>query len=251
MAHVILTGCTGTAGSAMLAQCMGSPKVARVSVLSRRPVKQAEGNDKVKVHIHKDFEIYPDSLLGELKGAAGCIWALGISTSQVKPDEYKKITYDYALAAAKAFASLNPMFNFVYISGEGVTRTPGRFTPLFARVKGDAEASLLALRSDKPGLRIWNIRPAFIDESQNPLKDGPDLMVKKLAYRAAPLLRTVWPSGVSPTGPLAEFLESCALETASMEDVKVRIQGTGVTIEEGDTLGVLLANKGIRRLAGL
>ncbi|KAL8775544.1 MAG: hypothetical protein Q9209_000040 [Squamulea sp. 1 TL-2023] len=235
----------------MLAQCMRSPKVARVSVLSRRRVSQAEGNDKVKVFIYKDYDAYPDSLLSELKGAIGCIWALGISTSQVKPDEYRKITYDYALAAAKAFASLSSTFNFVYISGEGATHSPGRFTPLFARVKGDAETSLLALRSDRPGLRIWNVRPAFIDESQNPLKEGPDVMVKKLAYRAAPLLRIVWPSGVSPTGPLAELLESCALETASIEDVKDRIQGTGVTVEEGDTLGVLLANKGIRRLAGL
>ncbi|KAL9035315.1 MAG: hypothetical protein Q9180_004926 [Flavoplaca navasiana] len=271
MAHVILTGCTGTAGSAMLAQCIKSSKVARISVLSRRPVKQAEGQDKVKVHIHQDFHSYPDNLLSELKGAVGCIWALGISTTQVKP---AVITYDYALAAAKAFASLSPVFNFVYISGDGVrmafghrpgfilrghhtliwrkvTRTPGRFTPLFARVKGEAETSLLALRSDTPGLRIWNVRPAFIDESQNPLKDGPDMLVKRLSYRIAPLLRAVWPNGVTPTSPLAAISKDCALETASKDDVKARIQGTGVTVEQGDTLGVLLANTGIRRLAGL
>lgn len=34
--------------------------------------------------------------------------------------EYNKITLDFPLAAAKAFASLSPQFNFVYISGEGV-----------------------------------------------------------------------------------------------------------------------------------
>ncbi|KAL8851947.1 MAG: hypothetical protein Q9221_003158 [Calogaya cf. arnoldii] len=271
MAHIILTGCTGTAGSAMLAQCIKSSKVARISVLSRRPVKQAKGQDKVKVHLHQDFRTYPDSLLDELKGAAGCIWALGISTSQVKSET---ITYDYALAAAKAFASLNPVFNFVCISGEGVcfvfcinphfiltshhqltrekaTHNPGRFTPLFGRIKGEAETSLLALRSDNPGLRIWNVRPAMIDESQNPLKDGPDMLMKRLMGPALPLLRTVWPSGITPTGPLAELLENCALENASKEDVKTKIQGKGVTLEEGETLGVLLANTGIRRLAGL
>ncbi|KAI4233816.1 MAG: hypothetical protein LQ349_004167 [Xanthoria aureola] len=251
MAHVILTGCTGTAGASMLAQCIKSSKVSRVSILSRRPVKQAEGQDKVKVHIHKDFNSYPDSLLRELEGAVGCIWALGISVSQVKPDEYRTITYDYTLAAAKAFAPLNPAFNFVYISGEGATRTPGRFTQLFARVKGEAETALLALRSEYPGLRIWNVRPAFIDESQNPLKDGPDIMLKKVFGRALPLFRTVWPRGVTPAGPLAELLESCTLDTASKDDVKARVQGKGVTVEEGDTLGVLLTNTGIRRLAGL
>ena len=166
------------------------------------------------------------------------------------------------------------MFNFVYISGEGVriaishdssfvildygkltlrkaTRTPGRFTPLFARVKGEAETSLLALRSDFPGLRIWNVRPAYIDESQNPLKDSPDTLVTRLSYRIAPLLRTFWPNGISLTGPLAAISEDCALETGSKDEVKARIQGKGVTIEEGDTLGVLLPNMGIRRLAGL
>lgn len=122
---------------------------------------------------------------------------------------------------------------------------------MFARVKGEAETSLLALRLDTPGLRIWNIRPAFIDESQNPLKDGSDTLVNKLSYRIAPLLRAVWPNGVSPTGSLAAVSESCALETASKDDVKARIQGTGVTVEQGDTLGVLVSNTGIRRLAGL
>lgn len=131
------------------------------------------------------------------------------------------------------------------------TRTPGRFTQLFARVKGEAETALLALRSEYPGLRIWNVRPAFIDESQNPLKDGPDIMLKKVFGRALPLFRTVWPRGVTPAGPLAELLESCTLDTASKDDVKARVQGKGVTVEEGDTLGVLLTNTGIRRLAGL
>lgn len=131
------------------------------------------------------------------------------------------------------------------------TRTPSRFTQLFARVKGESETALLALRSGYPGLRIWNVRPAFIDESQNPLKDGPDIMLKKVLGRALPLFRTVWPSGVTPAGPLAELLESCALDTASKDDVKARVRGKGVTVEEGDTLGVLLANTGIRRLAGL
>ena len=34
--------------------------------------------------------------------------------------EYAVITRDYALAAAKAFTSLSPHFNFIFISGDGV-----------------------------------------------------------------------------------------------------------------------------------
>ncbi|KAL8944877.1 MAG: hypothetical protein Q9216_000167 [Gyalolechia sp. 2 TL-2023] len=251
MAHLILTGCTGTAGAAVLARCIETPTVATVSVLSRRPIKQAEGKGKVKVYIHEDFTTYPDSLLSNLKGAVGCIWALGISTTQVKASEYQVITYDYALAAAKAFATLSPSFNFVYVSGESVTRSPGRFTPLFSRVKGQAENSLLALRSDYPSLRIWNARPAFIDETRHPLKEGPSPLAKRLADRAGPVWRAIWPNGVTPTGPLAEVLVRCAEEMASKEDVKASMGGTGLVMEEGETLGVLLSNPGIRRLAGL
>lgn len=83
MSHIVLTGCTGTAGAGVLAHCINSSTIAKISVLSRRPVKQAEGKDKVQVLIHKDFNSYPHSLLSKLEGASSCVWALGISTSQV------------------------------------------------------------------------------------------------------------------------------------------------------------------------
>lgn len=86
MAHVILTGCTGTAGSAVLARCIASSSISRISVLSRRPVKQAQGVAKVNVIIHKDFTVYPNSLLEQLKGAVGCMWALGIRAGQASAE---------------------------------------------------------------------------------------------------------------------------------------------------------------------
>lgn len=111
--------------------------------------------------------------------------------------------------------------------------------------------SLLALRSEHPGLRIWNVRPALIDESQRPLKEGSSALSKKLADRASPALRAFWPNGISPTGPLAEVLVRCAEEAGTEEDVRAKMEGNGFTIEEGTTVGVLLRNTGIRRIAGL
>ena len=92
MTHLILTGCTGTAGSALLAHCIHSKSVSQVSVLSRRPVKQATGHEKVRVIIHKDFKSYPDSVLDQLKGATGCVWALGVPSGQVDSDRCVDIT---------------------------------------------------------------------------------------------------------------------------------------------------------------
>ncbi len=77
MSHIILTGATGTAGSAILAHCLANSSVSRVSVLSRRPVKLAEGHEKANVIIHKEYDSYPDELLSQLQGATSCIWAQG------------------------------------------------------------------------------------------------------------------------------------------------------------------------------
>ena len=81
--HLILTGATGLVGSAVLQHMIVTPSITTVSVLSRRPVPQAEGHSKVNVIIHKDYTSYPSELLEKLKGAEGCVWAQGISATQV------------------------------------------------------------------------------------------------------------------------------------------------------------------------
>lgn len=81
--HLILTGATGLVGSAVLHQMLISPSISQVSILSRRPVPQAEGHEKAKVIIHKDFTSYPATILEQLKGAEGVVWAQGISATEV------------------------------------------------------------------------------------------------------------------------------------------------------------------------
>jgi NAD dependent epimerase/dehydratase family enzyme len=81
--HLILTGATGLVGSGVLHQMINSSNITTISILSRRPVPQAEGHEKVKVIIQKDFNSYPNELLEKLNGAEGCVWAQGISITQV------------------------------------------------------------------------------------------------------------------------------------------------------------------------
>jgi uncharacterized protein YbjT (DUF2867 family) len=84
MVHLILTGATGLVGSGVLHQMLVHDGVSRISILSRRPVKMAEGHtDKVKVIIHEDFKTYDQALLDQLKDAHGCVWALGVSQNAV------------------------------------------------------------------------------------------------------------------------------------------------------------------------
>ena len=84
--HLLLTGATGLVGSGVLHQMLTNQAVTKVSILSRRPVPQAEGHDKVNVILHKDFKDYPGEVLDQLKGAAGCVWALGVSSADVSKE---------------------------------------------------------------------------------------------------------------------------------------------------------------------
>ncbi len=81
--HLILTGATGLVGSGCLHAMLAAEAVTAVTVLSRRPVPMAEGHEKVHVIIHDNFRNYPPELLEKLKGAEGCVWALGVSQNLV------------------------------------------------------------------------------------------------------------------------------------------------------------------------
>ena len=133
------------------------------------------------------------------------------------------------------------------------TRKPGRFTSLFARIKGATETSLIALISTHPSLRIYNIRPAFIDDTQDDkLKEGKKSFLYNTVDKMAPLLRAAYPNGVSPTGKLAEVLIKCVDQQRTKEEVEMAFQGKGVSFDgEGERVGVLIENVGLRRLAGL
>lgn len=75
--HIILTGATGLVGTTALTVMLKDPGVHKITILSRQPVPQAEGHKKVEVIIQEDLAVYSDETLEKLKGAHGCIWAVG------------------------------------------------------------------------------------------------------------------------------------------------------------------------------
>jgi hypothetical protein len=129
-----------------------------------------------------------------------------------------KITKDYALAASRAFQGLaheNEPFNFVYVSGAGATTEPGRFSAIFARVKGETELALAALRKQNPLMHTVSARPAAVDATAH--KAVHDyLPTPPLSYRMmAPLfltpIRVALPSFHSPTEELGQVLTEMAM----------------------------------------
>lgn len=87
--HLILTGATGLVGSGVLDAMLKMRQVSQITILSRRAVRMADDarDPRVRVVVHPDFEKYDDDaapLLRQILGDAhGCVWALGVSQSQV------------------------------------------------------------------------------------------------------------------------------------------------------------------------
>ncbi|KAF8587046.1 hypothetical protein K439DRAFT_1631038 [Ramaria rubella] len=237
--HLILTGATGTCGAAVLKHCLAEPSITRLTILARRPVALADGHAKATVLIHEDFTQYPQTVLDQMKGAEGCIWALGISQRDVNKEEYVKITYDYTMAAATAFSTLSSPFKFVFVSGEGADPTE-KSRALFAKIKGRAEKDLYELSKRNPSLRVFAARPGAIDPEGEHLKPGPPPGFSLLTI-LGPVMRRYAKSYIIGTQPLARALSGLAV-------------GNGEPIPAGDGIeaeGRTLRNWALRRLAGL
>jgi len=72
-------------------------------------------------------------------------------------DAYRRITYDFTLAAARSLVKVCPGMTFIYVSGTGTDSTE-RGRVMWARVKGATENALQAL-----GFRAtYSFRPGYI-----------------------------------------------------------------------------------------
>ncbi|KAF7336380.1 NAD(P)-bd-dom domain-containing protein [Mycena venus] len=137
-----------------------------------------------------------------LRGADGCIWAQGTSQTSVSEKEYIRITHDFPVAAAKAFAALSDTgkFNFVHVSGKGAESN----ISLYGRTKALTETALLELPNipTYSTLRVFNVRPAYVDAPE--YQPRPGIGRRVVYYGLAPILRKLTPGLVTPTDVLSK-----------------------------------------------
>lgn len=171
---VLIFGASGSAGGSVLRACFSSSDVKEIRAITRRPLRFT--HKKLRVFIHNDYLDYAP-VEEAFVDVDACLFCLGISASQVSGKEYRRITHDFALAAANMLQLHSPTAVFHFISGKG-TCLDSRF--MWARVKAETERDLMTLVNAV----CW--RPAFIDgESSN---SSPRL------YRALrPLFRLLRP----------------------------------------------------------
>jgi hypothetical protein len=153
---ILLFGATGSAGAALLEACLSASVVDEVRAIARRPLMNT--SSKLRTYIHKDFLNYA-TVEEAFHSVDACLFCLGISATQVSQEEYRTITYSYAIAAANMFKAKSPGAAFHYISGQG-TKAGSRM--FWARVKAQTERDLIELLD----ANCW--RPAFIGAKPSP-----------------------------------------------------------------------------------
>jgi uncharacterized protein YbjT (DUF2867 family) len=151
---VILFGATGMIGQGVLRECLLDPEVEEVLAIGRR--ESGIWHAKLREIVHADFFDF-SSIEPKLMGYDACFFCLGVSSAGMKEEEYRRVTYDVTLAAARTLARLNPGMAFLYVSGAGTDSTE-RGRMMWARVKGATENALLRL----PFKAAYMIRPAYI-----------------------------------------------------------------------------------------
>jgi uncharacterized protein YbjT (DUF2867 family) len=142
---VLLFGSTGMVGQGVLRECLLDPDVTEVISVVRKATGQKE--EKVREIVHANFEDFSDLKVD----ANACFWCLGVTSAGMNEADYTRITRDFTLAAAKAFAQ--PTMTFVFVSGTGADGTA-----MWARIKRSTEDAL----RDMPFKDLYVFRPGMI-----------------------------------------------------------------------------------------
>ncbi len=137
----ILFGASGMIGKGVLLECLDHPQVEQVLAVGRSKVEPE--HPKLRQITHHDFTDF-SGIESEWKGYDACFFCLGISAAGMKEADYRRITYDFTMAAAKILYKLNPGMTFTYVSGQG-TDSSEKGRMMWARVKGKVENDLLAM----------------------------------------------------------------------------------------------------------
>lgn len=141
-------------GQGALREALLDPEV--VSVVTFGRAKTGKEHAKLREIVHGDL-MNLEPVKEQLRGFDVCFFCLGISSAGLSEAEYRKITFDYAMSAAKTLVELNPSMVFLFISGMGADST-GKSRTMWARVKGETENAILAL----PFRDAYVIRPAMV-----------------------------------------------------------------------------------------
>lgn len=207
---IVLFGATGMVGQGVLRACLLDDEVARVLVVGRTAT--GKQHEKLREIVHADLhDLSP--IENELSGYDACLFCLGVSAFGMKESEYRRITFDLTLGAARRLVERNQNMTFLYVSGGGTDSTE-RGRAMWARVKGETENALKRL----PFKATYLFRPGFIQPEHG-------VVSKTKLYRAVyavtsplfPVWKALFPRLVTTTENLGRAMVLVAKSGASRQ----------------------------------
>ena len=148
----IITGATGMIGEGVLHECLRSETVEKILVVGRKSC--GVSHPKLTEIVHGDF-FDLSAIEDDLKGYNACFFCLGVSSTGVSNEEYKRLTYDLTMKFAETV--VNPEMTFCYVSGKGTDSTE-KSSLNWANVKGKTENDLMKL----PFKKVFAFRIGFV-----------------------------------------------------------------------------------------
>jgi uncharacterized protein YbjT (DUF2867 family) len=151
--NILILGATGMVGQGVVRECLAAPDVERVVTLGRRAT--GVSHPKLVDRVAADLGRLPEALDADVDGLDACFFCLGVSSAGMDEATYRRLTYDLTLGFARPLSARNPRITFVYVSGAA---TGVDSSMMWARVKGETEAALIAL----PFKATYCLRPGVI-----------------------------------------------------------------------------------------
>jgi uncharacterized protein YbjT (DUF2867 family) len=147
----------------------------------------------------------------ELSGYDACFYCLGVTSAGMSERDYRRVTYDVALAAARALVGRNSAMTFIFVSGAGADSTErGRL--MWARVKGATENALLRM----PFKAVFVFRLGFVQPLHGITSRTQIYRVLlAIAGPVFPLLRRLMPNAITTTENIGRAMIALAAHGAT------------------------------------
>ena len=120
-------------GQGVLQECLASPEVENVLSIGRG--LSGKSHPKLREIAHQDFTDF-SAIEGGLLGYDACFFCLGVSSIGMTEVAYRRVTYEFTLAAARTLARLNPQMTFIYV---GTRTDSSASSSAMCWVKGETE----------------------------------------------------------------------------------------------------------------
>lgn len=153
MPSLLVFGATGVVGRAVVDEAVQDARFDPIIAVTRRPLIRHAS--RLQSLLHDDFTNL-DVLAAALSGIDACVYALGMAWPRARSEQqYREVTRDYAVAAARLLQAANPRARFCFVSGHGAGRGSRQ---TWARIKAEAEEEVVRIAGTSA--RIF--RPGYI-----------------------------------------------------------------------------------------